>query len=180
MLKMVAERVKDEEESNDVMELKGSFVGVGVQEIKFVNLLKLILDGGWCIDGRSYQDILALSGAENQILELAQHFVDHQDMVLVALPNPLAQLPSNTSAPESIVLEKSKIIGDLQKLVLHDEDPLDVGSGVHSIDNKKILASMLPLSCSCTEPTSSKKLYQQRKNLLQLVLYFANESDIEF
>ena len=71
MLKMVAERVKDEEEAHSSTELQGSFVGVGVQEVKFVNLLKLILDGGWCIDERSYQDILALSGAENQILELA-------------------------------------------------------------------------------------------------------------
>jgi hypothetical protein len=41
------------------------FVGVTDEEIKFLNLIYLILEAGWCIDKQSYEDILIISGIKN-------------------------------------------------------------------------------------------------------------------
>lgn len=39
-----------------------------------MDLLKLILDGGWCIDHNSLQDAITISGVDTQLQDLALHF----------------------------------------------------------------------------------------------------------
>ena len=79
MLKEIAARIRDDEDMRNYDEkidgeYEESVVGMSNQEIKFVNLIQLILDGGWCIDEVSYADILILSGAQNQLQELGRYY----------------------------------------------------------------------------------------------------------
>ena len=52
-------------------------IGCSVQEIKFVNMLKLILEAGWCVDKHSFGDILAISGVEEQLKDFQVHVNSH-------------------------------------------------------------------------------------------------------
>ena len=61
-------KIQNEKQEDKVnLEREDWFTGVTLEEIKFLNLLKLILDAGWCLDPNSLQDVLRISGIDDKI-----------------------------------------------------------------------------------------------------------------
>ena len=46
------------------------FSGISDEELRFLDLTKLILDAGWCIDSHSFQEILNLTGIDKSLIQL--------------------------------------------------------------------------------------------------------------
>lgn len=49
---------------------KEAYIGISSEEVKFVNLIRVLLDAGWCLDEASFMQVLVISGAHDRIIQL--------------------------------------------------------------------------------------------------------------
>ena len=49
-------------------------IGVSPEEIKFMNMLRVLLDAGWCLDETSLVQVIKLSGVQQTLDEYKEKF----------------------------------------------------------------------------------------------------------
>ena len=54
--------------------------GLSECEIKFMDIIRLIIDAGWCLDPNSFQDILVISGVDKAMLDLLLFIANQNDI----------------------------------------------------------------------------------------------------
>lgn len=67
-----------------------SHIGVSQEEIRFLNLIKLVLDAGWCLDAHSYLELSNIAGMTENITKLYDYLkANVEEEVQSEQPDPL-------------------------------------------------------------------------------------------